>query len=68
MSPATRESDVERAAPDLFESLGWRCLNVFEEVLGEKGTLGRETKGDVVLPRLFRAAVTIATRSVSIHC
>ena len=58
MSPATRESDVERAAPDLFESLGWRCLNVFEEVLGEKGTLGRETKGDVVLPRLFRAAVT----------
>ena len=29
-----------------------------DEVLGEKGTLGRETKGDVVLTRLFRAAVT----------
>jgi type I restriction enzyme, R subunit len=58
MSPATHESDVERAALDLFESLGWRCLNVFDEVLGENGTLGRETKGDVILTRLFRAAVT----------
>ncbi|APR84570.1 Type I restriction-modification system, restriction subunit R [Minicystis rosea] len=57
MSPVTRESDVEQAALELFEDLGWSTADVMEEVLGEDGTLGRETRGDVVLLRRLRPAL-----------
>jgi type I site-specific restriction-modification system R (restriction) subunit len=46
---ATLESDIEQAALDLFKAMGWGTANVMEEVLGEHGTLGRDTRGDVVL-------------------
>lgn len=57
MSPGTLEADVEAAALDLFSSMGWKVTNVQHEVLGEHGTLGRETRGDVVLVRRLRAAL-----------
>jgi hypothetical protein len=46
VSPGALEADVERATLDLFVSVGWETANCYDEVLGEHGTLGRETKGD----------------------
>lgn len=46
MSPATREADVEQAALDLFQSLGWKTANVYHETFGDRGTLGRETSSE----------------------
>lgn len=44
---------VEQPAIALLAELGWETVSAFEEVLGPQGTLGRETKGEVVLvPRL----------------
>jgi hypothetical protein len=48
VSPGTLEADVEQAALDLFTSLGWDSANVYEETLGEHGTLkGLETPVDI---------------------
>src|SRR4051812_10834978 len=57
MSPGTLEADIERAALDLFEELGWSTADVMEEVLGAQGTLGREHRGEVVLLRRLRPAL-----------
>ena len=47
---------VERPAIALFAELGWQTVSALEEVLGEHGTLGRQTKSEVVLlPRLRNA-------------
>jgi type I restriction enzyme R subunit len=54
MNPVTLESDVEQAAVELLEELGWSTANVMEEVLGAGGTLGRENRGEVVLLRRLR--------------
>ena len=44
---------VEQPAIQLFAELGWTAESAMEEVFGTEGTLGRETKGEVVLvPRL----------------
>src|SRR4030067_367914 len=44
---------VEQPAIQLFAELGWTTVSVLEEVFGPGGTLGRETKSEVVLfPRL----------------
>jgi type I restriction enzyme, R subunit len=44
---------VEKSAIDLFAQLGWAKISAKEEVLGPSGTLGRETKSEVILlPRL----------------
>ncbi len=64
MSPGTLEADVEQAALDLLASMGWASENVYDEVFGEHGTLGRETKGDVVLVRRLRAALERLNRSL----
>jgi type I restriction enzyme R subunit len=40
---------VEQPAIQLFEELGWTTISAMEETLGPSGTLGRETKSEVVL-------------------
>jgi len=40
---------VERPAIQLFAELGWATLSASDEVMGASGTLGRETKSEVVL-------------------
>ncbi len=57
MSPATHEADVEQAALDLFQSMGWKTANVYHETFGDHGTLGRETSSEPVLVRRLRAAL-----------
>src|SRR5712692_7947965 len=48
---------VERPAIGLFAELGWTTVSALEEIFGVGGTLGRETKGDVVLLPRLRAAL-----------
>ena len=48
---------VEWPAIGLFESLGWHTVSAMEETLGADGTLGRETKGEVVLVERLRGAL-----------
>lgn len=57
MSPGTLEADIEEAALDLFTEMGWATARVMDETFGDGGTLGRETKGDVVLFRRLRLAL-----------
>ncbi len=56
VNPFTEDQLVEQPAIGLFADLGWQTYNALDEVLGADGSLGRETKGEVVLvPRLKRA-------------
>jgi type I restriction enzyme, R subunit len=48
---------VEQPAIGLFGELGWQTVSALEEVFGAGGTLGRETKGEVVLVERLRAAL-----------
>lgn len=54
----TEDQLVEQPAIGLFASLGWQTLSAMEESFGAAGTLGRETKGEVVLIPRLRAALT----------
>ena len=45
----TEDQLVEQPAVGLFATLGWRTVSAMEESFGPSGTLGRETKGEVVL-------------------
>ena len=45
---------VEQPAIQLFLELGWETLSASDEVLGVDGTLGRETKSEVVLGARLR--------------
>lgn len=60
MSPHPYSEDqlVEQPAIGLFADLGWQTVTAQEETLGAGGTLGRETKGEVVLTDRLRAALT----------
>ena len=49
---------VEQPAIALFASLGWQTVNAYSEALGSGGTLGRETRQDVVLRSRLLAALT----------
>ncbi len=52
----TEDQLVEQPAIALFADLGWATVSAMEETFGPEGTLGRETRGDVVLlPRLRTA-------------
>lgn len=55
-SKYSEDIQVEQPAIDLFDQLGWETINAYEEVLAteeDDGTLGRETRDEVVLrPRL----------------
>lgn len=48
---------VEQPAIGLFADLGWQTLSAMEETYGSSGTLGRETKSEVVLTVRLRAAL-----------
>ena len=59
MSPHafTEDQLVEQPAVALFGELGWTTVSASDEVFGPKGTLRRETKGDVVLVSRLRLAL-----------
>jgi type I restriction enzyme R subunit len=59
MSPHAYTEDqlVEQPAIGLFAELGWQTVSALEETFGAGGTLGRETKGEVVLVERLRAAL-----------
>jgi type I restriction enzyme R subunit len=48
---------VEQPAVALFGELGWATANCFYEQYGPGGTLGRETRGEVVLTARLRRAL-----------
>ena len=48
---------VERPAVQLFQDLGWETRSADDEEFGSSGTLGRETKSEVVLVPRLRAAL-----------
>jgi type I restriction enzyme R subunit len=48
---------VEVPAIHLFEDLGWASISAKDEVLGPNGTLGRETKSEVILVARLRIAL-----------
>jgi len=48
---------VEQPAIGLFADLGWQTLVATEETFGAESSLGRETKGEVVLVNRLRAAL-----------
>ena len=53
----TEDRLVEQPAIGLFAELGWETVSALEETFGAGGTLGRDTKGDVVLVPRLRAAL-----------
>lgn len=53
----TEDQLVEQPAVELFSALGWETVNAYHETLGEKGTLGRAGKGEVILLRYLRPAL-----------
>jgi type I restriction enzyme R subunit len=53
----TEDQLIEQPAIGLFAALGWQTVSAMEETLGAAGTLGRETKGEVVLATRLRAAL-----------
>jgi type I restriction enzyme R subunit len=59
MSPHAYTEDqlVEQPAIGLLAELGWQTVSAMEETFGAGGTLGRETKGEVVLVGRLRAAL-----------
>jgi type I restriction enzyme R subunit len=59
MSPHAYTEDqlVEQPAIGLFAALGWQAVSARGEILGSGGTLGRETRGEVVLVDRLRAAL-----------
>ena len=53
----TEDQLVEQPAIGLFADLGWQTVSAMEESFGVTGTLGRETKGEVVLTLRLREAL-----------
>ncbi|MDT4289547.1 type I restriction endonuclease subunit R [Methylomonas sp. MO1] len=53
----TEDQLVEQPAIELFAELGWQTVSALDETFGKGGTLGRETKGEVVLVARLRAAL-----------
>ena len=53
----TEDQLIEQPAIGLFAELGWQTVSAMEENFGPNGTLGRETRGEVVLPGRLRAAL-----------
>ncbi|MBN1461077.1 MAG: type I restriction endonuclease subunit R, partial [Armatimonadetes bacterium] len=48
---------IEKPAVALFASLGWETAGCYDETYGHDGTLGRETRGDIVLVRRLLPAL-----------
>ena len=53
----TEDQLVEQPAIGLFAALGWQTVSALEETFGAGGTLGRDTRGEVVLVERLRAAL-----------
>ncbi len=53
----TEDQLVEQPAIGLFAALGWQTVSAMEETFGPGSTLGRETKGEVILVERLRAAI-----------
>ncbi len=53
----TENQLVEQPAIGLFAELDWQLVSALEEVFGAGGTLGRETKGEVVLTERLRVVL-----------
>lgn len=66
MSPHAYSEDqlVEQPAIGLFGQLGWQTVSAMEETFGPGSTLGRETKGEVVLVERLRAALALLNPGV----
>ncbi|QSA98291.1 type I restriction endonuclease subunit R [Methylococcus sp. EFPC2] len=54
----TEDQLVEQPAIGLFAALGWQTVSAMEETIGVGGTLGRETKAEVVLVARLREALS----------
>jgi type I restriction enzyme R subunit len=52
------EEALENATIKLFSELGWNTANCYDEEIGINGTLGRETRDEVVLLPKLRTALT----------
>ena len=52
---------IQKSTAELLEQeLGWKSVYAFDnEALGEQGTLGRKTQGEVVLTRHLRMALKL---------
>ncbi|KRF19383.1 DEAD/DEAH box helicase [Nocardioides sp. Soil797] len=48
---------VEKPSIELLQELGWTAVDAFSETFGPEGTLGRESRRDVVLKHRLRAAM-----------
>ena len=62
---------VEQPAIQLFAELGWQTMSAKDEVFGVGGTLGRETKSEVVLAGRLKSALqrlesAIATEAITL--
>lgn len=55
--PYTEDQLVEQPAIGLLAELGWATVSALDETFGPKGTLGRESPGEVVLVSRLRAAL-----------
>ena len=66
MSPGNYSEDslVEQPAIQLFAELGWETLSASDEVMGASGTLGRETKSEVVLAVRLRSTLVRLNQSL----
>jgi type I restriction enzyme R subunit len=57
LSGFSEDSLVEKPAIELFESLGWRHVDLYEETFGVEGSSWRETRRDAFLTKPLRAAL-----------
>lgn len=65
MSKFSEELSVEEPTVRLFEKLGWETQNVYHETYGPNGSLGRETRNDVVLIKRLKDALRNLNRGIS---
>ena len=57
MPSFSEDALIEQPALALLGQLGWETANCFDETFGAEGTLGRETKSEVVLLSRLRPAL-----------
>jgi len=57
MKKFSENLSVEKPTKKLFEELGWKTLNCYDETYGKNGTLGRETRSEAVLVKRLKKAL-----------
>jgi type I restriction enzyme R subunit len=55
--PNSEDQLVEQPAIELLKELGWAYADAYHEIQGATGTLGRETRSEVILVRHLRSAL-----------